>query len=1291
MLRQDPTIQQKLVDVFSRVRSLTVATFSTDCFFPLPVLTVPSVGTVALPIDESTLERLRTVGTSATSGTQQVRSKKPSAKTARSTPPSSSSNATAGAAVVAIIPPDKISVSDAWHIAASDAAKRSIQSLSLPDDVAAAALTMLCSLTIEEPRPQGVASCAQCIWQAESESPDARHVADFHIYLPSVYTGGMLSVSAGNLTSYDFSAYSRDHYVCFATLPDANVTSTAITSGARVCLRYSLCLPVSFSSVYLPTVREIKSFHQTVSDVREEWQKSAEPQPPHFKPVPRMLAVRVEGNSNTSALTHSHLTGMDQLRAQLLSACGFSTFVATFSCTFQSALEDLERYRSDDVVQTNKNFEKHSSSTHLGYSDEPKYLTRKRRRTGSSLNDAKCFMSGIFAYRGTDSRISNFWVDSNDTLLDFSSVMFSSADVLELSSHQTSSTHASFLVFCPSSLVLPLALSAGLRPAADAIRSRLRMASTSASALTEAQTLLDTAFASSKSVAVNDRPSFRTAFPSLLYLAADVNAKEKVDVLLSNAVNQDIDQLENQDKFQTLFLPGSIESIAYAVSVLGWAAVGVTVRCLVENTHTTGIGCVAKLASLLVDIDKRAATQITVNTIEKFCHEATVSADDAKLIAYLAFVSLEDGVELRAVIQRCIDCGVKYGKLLELSVGAKNLQGTLGVLDNLLCVDIPKEETTAGQGNKRLPKVDSSQKIVIRQFLSEAFQIHGYSALSEVVLKLVNKYTDDALYWLSIAGHCGLEGYISKTDAKTIGDIAKQHIHLKNEGDNGVRWCTKFIFCCCNEEKFNSFLQQVWKQVPQALLAVLDVTVEMKQIKFIESVLVEICKRLRAPPIFPSFDKICTAVRYVVSRTEERSVLDRVLGMPGLEEIHIIHLAYALSERDEEGVRCIGMAKDVVNGAMIRAMKQPNGILRGNKKEGSELIARDLMKCAVVFGVLHGPLLVRWLAETMAMKMILHCKATEGALDALAGVSFGDESSVQDVIAIVENLMHRACSPGKVGRVEEVANIFAGYVELCRHEAKNVVAISKLVMNGDPKLLQRCLRKRAILDAAHECEWVMDLVKKRLTQIQSETSNGMTFPNAALKDHKEVTSFLKGNFSTMTYRKPFTGVAEAREFAKRYFGNKKKRRRIGARTKTTSVRATAGGRGVTAFVVLQKVPVENGNNDVGNELTWLYRITGEAVDENVHCEEDGDDEVGNGEGNLEAGINEADETEGDYESRGIETVSSGPVRRSSRAYTRQKALESSRKRRRSAVEDNNSKQQNGNSVGKVDEKVVVLD
>lgn len=84
---------------------------------------------------------------------------------------------------------------------------------------------------------------------------------------------------------------------------------------------------------------------------------------------------------------------------------------------------------------------------------------------------------------------------------------------------------------------------------------------------------------------------------------------------------------------------------------------------------------------------------------------------------------------------------------------------------------------------------------------------------------------------------------------------------------------------------------------------------------------------------------------------------------------------------------------------------------------------------------------------------------------------------------------------------------------LCRNRAKNVVSISKLVMNEDLKLLQRCLRKKAILDVAHEYEWIMHLVKKDY--------------------HELVTSIHKGNFSTMTYRKSFSGVARAREFANR--------------------------------------------------------------------------------------------------------------------------------------------------------------
>lgn len=57
----------------------------------------------------------------------------------------------------------------------------------------------------------------------------------------------------------------------------------------------------------------------------------------------------------------------------------------------------------------------------------------------------------------------------------------------------------------------------------------------------------------------------------------------------------------------------------------------------------------------------------------------------------------------------------------------------------------------------------------------------------------------------------------------------------------------------------------------------------------------------------------------------------------------------------------------------------------------------------------------------------------------------------------------------------------------------------------------------------------------------------------------------------------------------------------------------------------------------------MYSITREAVDESVHCEEDGDDEVGNEKGDLRVRINKLDESEGDFGRWGIETVARGAV------------------------------------------------
>lgn len=1095
-----------------------------------------------------------------------------------------------------------------------------------------------------------------------------------------------MSVDAGELMSFDFSA-SQDQFVCFAVLPDAHVTSTAITSGARVSLRYSLCLPASFPDKPLHTAGDIKDFYKSAREARDAWHASANSQPPHKSSPPRMLALRVNTNVSTTALTHTQLTGIDRLRVQLLHACGFSTFVATFSTTAQTSIEDLERYSSENLGQIGLITESSASLHHSDISDEPGELPHKRRRTGSFSGRAKSFMGARFAYRGTDCRVLASWVDSCDNPLDFSSITFSNADLLEFSpplKNSESPTRAAFLIFCTSSLVLPLALSAGLKQAADVVCNRLRFPATSAFALTEAQTVFQKANAMSDSKTSDSRRVLRTAFPSLLQLAVDLNFTEKVHSLLSDAVGHDNKQPENQYDLQTLFVPGSVESIANAVKALGWTTIGTTVRCLVENTCAVGIGHVARLAGRLCDVDKHAATQMTVNTLQKFSLELPASVDDAELIAYLAFVLPDHGFELRAIIQRCIDCKVEYGKLLQFSLSANNLQATLCLLDSLLCADMPKgTKNTFTQGCTKLPRIDWPERSDIRSHLSEAFQIHGYKALSEVFLELVRKYTDDAPYWLSVACHCESRGSISKSEAKIIGDIAQQHVDLKTVGDDGVRWLAKFILSHCADEDFDNFLEQLWMETPHSLLAVLDVTVEMKRTKFVESTLLAACIHLRAPPLGPSFEKISAAVQFMMSGTRGTSTLGKVMRMSGLTENHMVHLAYALDNPNEAGVRHTAVARDLAREAMVRAFLR-NGILRGNRAGDTQRIVRNLMKCVMMFGVLNEPLMKRWFAEAPKMKMAVHCKATEGTLDALAGVSFCDESAGKRVVAIVENFMRRACSVNSGGKAADIANVFAGYVDLCRHEAKNVGAIAKLVMNGDSKVLQHCLRKRAILNVAHECEWVTQLARRRIEQIQNEAQNRPMLPDAFLSGHDDVTTFLRGAFSTMTYRKPFNGVAEARIFAKNYFGNNKLRRRIGARSKTTSVVATAGGRGTDAFVLLQKVPVRNNNNNnnkngVGKELVQLYRLIGEAIDEGIRCEDDADDEEEDGEAKLNKECGKAKNIEDSGENKGIETVAPVPARRSSRTHSVQNRMESERKRHRRAMRESNMEEQVGKS------------
>lgn len=1308
--KQNTDYYRKLSDVFGLMRSLTVATFSIDCYLPLPTLTVSSIGAIALPLCSATVERLRAVGSFATSGTQQL-SHNASSKTGSSagtagsagTPndgtasptPVSSSAVTAAAAVVTIIPPDKLSVSDTWHIAVTDAARRSARSLSLPESVAAAVTVQLCSLTIEEAPPQGVVTCTQGKWQAEPMPSDGTRVADFYVNFPCAYTGGSLSVAAGHLTSYDFAIHSRDRFVCFATLPDASIISTAITSGARVCLRYSLYLPPPFHVSCLPTVDEISYFYQNVNEAREAWLTSANSQSSPNSSVPRVLAMRIEGRFSSKVLLHSHLTGIDQLRAQLLSACGFSTFVTTFSCTSDTSPQDLDHYRAESVIEKGNHIANSAGQVRSGNDTEPSVSARKRSRSGSFSNNNKFFMSGTFAYRGTDNRISSNWVDCSDTPLEFSSMGFSSTNVLDVSSQQPSSTHAYFLVFCPSSLVFPLALSAGLKQAADVTYNRLRIASSSASALTEVATLFDMAFTTSKAANLKSRNTARTAFPSLLRLAVELRSADKVTLLLSDAIVRDTEHLENESEPQTLFRTDSVESISYAVAARGWKSVEKWVCRLAQNTRIVCTGRIAELASSLVEIQKDAAAQIIAIALEKFYMlEHTASTQEAETIAKVVFALPEKVFDLHAVVRRCIACNVKYGRLLELSVRTKNLQSTLCVLKSILHDENTTQKDTGETGRRGLPNnIGWSQKCEIRPLICDAFKIHGNNAISEVLLKLVNKYTGDAIYWLSLACHCGSSGCITKDEAKVMGDIAYKHVELKDVGDNDVRWIAKFILEYHDYGKFRDFLRHLYLKAPRCLISALDVTVEMKRSRGVEHVLVSICTHLRAPPLGSSFESISIAVRYMTSDTKGRSALDRVLKMSGLTVIHMAELAYKLHEPDEAGVRLVAEARDVAREAFMKGIHPSSGVLRGKKSENVEL-ARESMKCAVMLGVLNGPVLVQWLSEGPKLKLPVHAAAVDGALDALAGVSFCDDSNVENVADVAENFIRRASTCGG-WRADEMANIFAGYVTLCRHKAKSMAAMAELVGKFDLKVFRRCLQKQIILDVAPDYEWVAMLAKKRLAQIQNDTDNAIVFPNAYVKDHDEVTAFLRGRFSTMMYRKPFQGVAEARTFVAEYFKSKKSRRKIGAHTKVARVCATAGGRGNTAFVLLQKNLVSK-TIDIQEELTRLYQMTGEIIDENLNDEDvDWDDREENGT-EMEIG-NMATETEANENAKEnnrldqIELIAPEPHRRSLRSHSVQNAIESEVRRHKRAMRENQSRQcagkvkENGKAVAVVDQ------
>lgn len=65
-------------------------------------------------------------------------------------------------------------------------------------------------------------------------------------------------------------------------------------------------------------------------------------------------------------------------------------------------------------------------------------------------------------------------------------------------------------------------------------------------------------------------------------------------------------------------------------------------------------------------------------------------------------------------------------------------------------------------------------------------------------------------------------------------------------------------------------------------------------------------------------------------------------------------------------------------------------------------MARDLIKCAIVFGVMHGPLLVQCLTRALKMKLLIHCKATKGELDALVKISFREDLPVKVVSSVVK-------------------------------------------------------------------------------------------------------------------------------------------------------------------------------------------------------------------------------------------------------------------------------------------------